>query len=364
MHREDNSLQVRNDITLLNQMISELEQGGELYKPTNYWKTYEKIFLPELRKQGLHDFRRRRYSVLDSFGATDTLIRGAVAPKIKFTGYLSKILNKILWGNPFFPLTTLTSGDPQWITEYFYNHVQKKFSSIGLDLTACPTSRFGNPEDSTVIGSNVWSFNHLNYCSMVADAAQHIKFHQDMVICELGPGMGRNIEILAHLFPSATFLLIDIPPQLYVANQYLEAVFGERVIPYREAIKLDPDSGSCAATIKGKIVLLPSWLMPKWSNTKIDLFWNCASFQEMEPSVVKNYLNLVKKMTPHYIYINALPVGNYWGEWQPGRGGTKERVLGRYYHEYLQDQFQLVVEYDTEYFLRVNDHKSYIFKKL
>ena len=181
----------------------------------------------------------------------------------------------------------------------------------------------------------------------------------------MGAGAGKNIEILAKLLPEATFLLVDIPPQLYVSNQYLTAVFGERVLPYRKAISLIPENNNNFYNlIKGKIIIIPSWLLTKWCSIKIDLFWNCASFMEMEPHVVKNYLEIVKKMEPEHIYISAELEGNYWGEWKPGRGGTKKPVLSKYYNEFLSDKYKLTAEYDTEYLLRINDQKSYIFERI
>ena len=174
--------------------------------------------------------------------------------------------------------------------------------------------------------------------------------------------MGRNIEIMAHLFEYATFLIFDIPPQLYVAHEYLQAVFPSRLIKYDKA-NLISEPEKEVEKYKGKIILLPSWKLPEWSKIKIDLFWNSASFQEMEPDVVKNYLNLVVRMSPQWIYINALPGGNYWGKWKPGRGGTKQPVEEKYYIDNLEKYYYLFCTYDTDYFLREKDYKSYVFKK-
>lgn len=352
--------QVPDDRALLEQMMADMAGAPELYRPTNYWKVYENLFLPEIRKQGLHDFRRRRHSVLETFGATDLQLRGGVGARAQFkgAGRVARWLEKLAWDNALFPFRGLTDGRPEWVTSYFHAYTKKKFEAAGLNLAACPTSPCGNPEDFVVIEGGGWSTTHLNYCSMVADAARHLALRDGLVFCELGTGMGRNIEIFAKLFPAATILLFDIPLQLYVSHQYLTTVFGDRVIPYRKAVALSPDLDA----VRGKIVMLPAWEMPKWRNVKIDLFWNSASFQEMEPDVVKNYLGLVSSMAPRHIYIHAQPGGNYWGEWKPGQGGTRQPVLARYYKEALADGYDLAAEYDTDLFLRINDHRSYVFK--
>ncbi|HUJ89614.1 MAG TPA: hypothetical protein VLX12_05410, partial [Syntrophorhabdales bacterium] len=83
-----------------------------------------------------------------------------------------------------------------------------------------------------------------------------------------------------------------------------------------------------------------------------------------EPPNVRNYLELVKKMAPGHIYINALPQGNYWGPWSPGRGGTKEPVPSTLYVESLRDSYALRAEYDTDYFLKTNEYRSYVFERI
>ncbi len=228
-----------------------------------------------------------------------------------------------------------------------------------------PDNARGEPRRHSVDRHGAWSMAHLQYCSMLADAARYIVFKPDSILCELGPGLGRNVEIIARLFADATVLLFDIPPQLYVANQYLTAVFGPRVVPYRRAVSIVPDpAGELPESVKGKIIILPSWRMPAWASTRIDVFWNSASFHEMEPDVVRNYLKLVVEMRARWIYINAMPGGNYWGEWKPGSGGTKERVLDAYYVEALAGSYVLAHTYDTDYFLSRRDHRSYVFERV
>lgn len=365
MKAEKNILQVSDDPQLLEKMMLDMENANELYRPTNYWQYYQKHFLPELQKKGLKDFRRRRSSVLNRFGASDLLIRGTLKYGGKYyikgsdraLRALCKILERL--GVRIFNIP------PEDITEYFFRHVKYKFDNNSIDIFRCPTTEYGNPEDLLSINGTKWSLSHLQYCSIFIDTVNYITFKPNMIFCELGSGMGKNIEVLAKLYEKATFLIFDIPPQLYVAHQYLLSVFGKRVIPYSDAIKIIPFKEEYLKSIQGKIVILPTWLMPDWTNIKIDIFWNCASFQEMEPDVVQNYLAIVKKMCPDFIYIDAASEGNYWGEWKPGQGGTKSPVLEKYYFESLEDNYFLKKRYLTDYFLHSkSEYVSYIFERL
>ena len=313
--------QVSDDPKLLTEMMADIGRADPLYQPTNYWAYYEKSFLPELKRLGLTDFRRRRNSVLSSFGATDEPPAGRVL--FPWSDRATIAVNALL--SKLSPLVELGADcRPSQVIRYFHRYVAQKFERIGWDLRQCPANRMGNPEVEEIDGQ-LWSLAHLQYCSMLADAATTITFSDSMIVCELGIGLGRNIEVTARLFPKATLLIFDIPPQLYVSNQYLSAVFGSRVIGYRDAVALEPASGRLPAGTEGKIIVLPTWKMPAWSKTPVDVFWNSASFQEMEPDVVLNYLGLVKSMAAKWVYINARPKGNPSnyadGEWRPGRGG-------------------------------------------
>jgi len=355
--------QVNNDPQLLKTMMNDLSGADDLYRPTNYWEHYQQFFLPELESRGLEDFRRRRNSILNSFGAVDLAFSGNLQYKgrrrIKGISRMIRALSVLL---EKMNLEYVPSESSENITRYFHAHVKKKFDRAGLDINLCPTTDHGNPEDLVIIDDEKWSLAHLQICSMLVDTFDNIEFKDGMIFCEIGPGLGRNIEILARLYRHATFVIFDIPPQLYVANQYLCSVFGDRVISYENAVKVDPRN--VEDPIKGKIVMLPSWKMPEWSAVKLDIFWNSASFQEMEPNVVENYLSLVREMDPGYVYINSLPGGNYWGEWQEGMGGTKAPISEDSFFNPLANKYRLKKKYFTDYFFEAYSHISYIFEKI
>ena len=345
-------------------MMNDMNLADKLYKPTNYWSFYERLFLSELKKKGLHDFRRRKNSVLGSFAANDIFLQSEPQynynDRIKIKGFKSfvRILLKVI---NFFGVSLRLNIPEDEIVKYFFNYTKNKFDSKSINIFKCPTSRFGNPEDIMNKNNTYWSLRHLQYCSMFIDTVDNIKYNRDMVFCELGSGLGRNIEVMAQLYPKATFIIFDIPPQLYVANQYLSSVFNKRVIGYDKAINLNKIENN--NSIKGKIIILPTWAFPDWANLKIDIFWNSASFQEMEPENVYNYLNLAIKMKPNYIYLNALPDGTAW-KGVKNLGGAMKSPDSLVYLDSLKDKYFLENDYFTDYFMRDKKYVSYIFKRI
>ncbi len=333
-----------------------------MYRPTNYWQHYQAPVVDELRRLGLAGFRRRRHTLLDAFGATDTRIRADIGVSGRWSARLSPVAQRV-----FNAIPGLRASVPgvaaEEVTAYFFERVREKLGAAGFDITRCGTTTIGDPEDLIERQGSHWSLAQLQHGAVVADALRSIPFGGHSVFCELGAGLGRTIEILARLFPAATFLVFDIPPQLYVAHQYLTAVFGSRVVPYGSLGEGALVDSAIPGHLRGRIIIEPSWRVPAWRRVHVDVFWNSASFQEMEPDVVTNYLESVAAMTPGHVYINALPGGNYWGEWKPGRGGTKQPVLEGTYVDALSPAYRLARTYDTDYFMRAPAYRSYIFER-
>src|SRR5439155_3445573 len=113
--------QVPDNPSLLDRMMSDLTRCDQLYRPTNYWAYYEQHFVPELKRQGLRDFRRRRRSVLTSFGGTDLRPRGRVevSASVPASERIAAALNRLVDSFPGVPLGVWGS-ESDLFTKYFY----------------------------------------------------------------------------------------------------------------------------------------------------------------------------------------------------------------------------------------------------
>jgi putative sugar O-methyltransferase len=291
--------QVQDDLKLLQLMTDDMKQSSSLYNPTNYWAYYEKVLMPELEVQGLTDFRRRKRSVLRSFGATDNiekpladlrasriLYNKVTAAIPGFTGLL-KGASKAISG----VISLFTGWKNKIVTApyYFCEQLGRKYHAKPLNSLNC--SDAGNPEDRIEVGGRLYTSKMLYYYQRYVYAQRFIDFNKVEVLAELGSGSGKSIEVLKKFYPHITFVLFDISPQLYVCEQWLKAVFPGDVVSYRECREMK----SLDNLQKGKIYVFGAWHFPLLSQRKVDLFWNCASFQEMEPDVVANYLSYVNE---------------------------------------------------------------------
>jgi len=284
--------QVEDDHELLDLMMQDMLNGPSIYRPTNYWTVYEKKFLPELKKLGLKDFRRRRDSVLSSFGATDlyeSSIEIELIPKRLFVPGLRSIAKRINRSVSRNLSTVLNRRNVE------YNRLLVEYSSLLASMNGAePLSRItdsliGNPEHVIEVGEHILAASLIEFYLQYVYCSKFVDFKNIKVFVELGGGSGKQIELLKKLHPDICFIIFDIAPQLYVCEQYLKALFPKSLVSYRETRDWKKLKNPA-----GKILICGTNQFPLISDLRVDLFWNSASFQEMEPEVVENYLQFVK----------------------------------------------------------------------
>ena len=292
-------MQVSDDPELLKLMMNDAGNAPRLYKTTNYWAVYEKRFLIELQKLGLHNFRRRKKSVFSSFGATDLFYSLGQIDLLKSRMFNNRITKKIpLWSgfldclntflNKIFPISSrYTIEEFEQLFCYYAHMYGEKIGAKSVD--DFEASLIGNPEHIVEMNSKVYTMSILGYYLKYAYCCNYINFDNIKIMVELGCGSGKQIEVLKKLHPDICFLLFDIPPQLYVSEQYLSSVFPDDVVSYRDTKMMD----SIPRIRKGKIFIFGNWKFPILENVTIDLSWSSASFQEMEPHIVANYLKYI-----------------------------------------------------------------------
>jgi len=331
-----NSKQVKDDPELLELMMQDLKSASSLYQPTNWWSVYEKKFLPELRSLGLRNFRRRKNSILTSFAATDlipTNIR-----KIKARGKTNKtripkfILRQLLRSKKIESYVEQLSKRYSFVSNENINYLCYEFAkTFGENCKAKSIKNFegsdiGNPENIFSRDGKKYTTSLLSFYLNYAYCCKFMNFDSINSIMELGSGAGKQIELIKKLHPELSFYVVDIPPQLYVCEQYLSALFPESVISYRQtrSMKNIPEKR------KGKIFIFGNWKIPEVTNLVYDLFWNAASFQEMEPEVVLNYLNYINRQTTKYVFLQenmkGMPITSEEGK----LGVLKQTTLQHY----------------------------------
>jgi putative sugar O-methyltransferase len=340
--------QVQDDPDLLDLMMADLNHASDLYKPTNYWKVYENTFLPELRRLGLHDFRRRSRSVLSSFGATDLspelpkidvnrhrLINNKVTRRIPGWSRLSASINGVI--NKADLLISDTYGCSLDDLKFAAYHTAKMFGQLAgaRSIEEFSISKAGNPSDVLEIGGRSYTMRSLYYYMRYAYCCKFIDFDKVNVIAELGAGSGKQVEVIRKLHSKVCYLIFDISPQLYVCEQLLKSIFPGSVVSYR----ITREPGFVIKPQPGQIYILGSWRFPLIETVNVDLFWNAVSFQEMEPDIVLNYLGFVNRCAGH-VFLQQMMQGKNVAA-APGCPGVLKQTEIRHYRQGLS-HFELI----------------------
>ncbi len=119
-------------------------------------------------------------------------------------------------------------------------------------------------------------------------------------ILELGPGYGRTAHVFLTLQPGCRYILVDIPPALYVAQRYLTSIFPERKI---FSFRAFDDYGSIQQEIENSdIVFLTPNQLELLPNKSVDLFVNISSLHEMRMDQIRYYFGEIERLTRKYCY--------------------------------------------------------------
>ncbi|HLL73711.1 MAG TPA: putative sugar O-methyltransferase [Pyrinomonadaceae bacterium] len=117
---------------------------------------------------------------------------------------------------------------------------------------------------------------------------------------ELGAGYGRNAYVFLKALPNCKYVVVDIPPALYVSQHYLSSVFpGKRVFKFRcfESFAEVEDefmASDIAFLLPHQAEMLPA--------KSLDLFVNISSLHEMRPEQIGAYFALIDRLTRGYFY--------------------------------------------------------------
>ena len=334
--------QIEDDPKLFEHMMQELENSPTKYQPTNYWSKYINETIRLIREEGLSDFRRQTWGYFRSFGASDfastseyqrTLLRRAdvsEADKKLIIDYLEFVakhrdLHVLPFNMAWQEIDQLAARSADLTGRV----------SGAIPMTQIEPDLIGNPLHNFTYQGKTYTNYFLYYYMRYAAANRFIDFNKVDNIVELGSGAGNQIEILKKFYPHLNFYLLDLAPYLYVCHQFLKAVFPNNHVPYSETV----DEQTVTAKRKGDILFLGSGRLSALRPSGVTLFWNSASFGEMEPEVVESYLAEIKNRSDG-VYLYQAMTGKELGS--AGKGGVLKKTTFEHYNRFLGNDFSLV----------------------
>jgi putative sugar O-methyltransferase len=126
-------------------------------------------------------------------------------------------------------------------------------------------------------------------------------------VIEIGAGYGRLAWLALALTPGLRYLVVDIPPALAIAQEYLTSLFPERrAFRFRH---FDRYEEVAAEMSESEIVFLTPNQLEAIPALDADLTVNISSFHEMRPDQVANFLDQVGRHTDGIFYMKQ------WRAW-------------------------------------------------
>ena len=164
-----------------------------------------------------------------------------------------------------------------------YNHI-KKIDTLDL-LNKIQESEKGNPQQIK-IKENDYSWDWLQAIEEFYSIINEFKIDttKHITICEIGAGYGRLAEVFLKVFKNVKYIIVDIEPTLDLAKWYLDDKRVVCINPYDKNF-------------------------PKALKSKIDLFINVDSFQEMGSGIIANYFDIMIRTGYKYIYLKNAESG-------------------------------------------------------
>ena len=184
------------------------------------------------------------------------------------------------------------------LTNLLWAYVEKNDAEGLLDRLSEP--REGNPPD--VIRNGRLISQDLANSVLEYEAILHpdVDRRDISTILELGPGYGRTAYVFLTLQPGCRYILVDIPPALYVAQRYLTAIFKDRrIFSFRpfdnySQVRDEIEEADIIFLTPNQLELLPE--------QSIDLFINISSLHEMRMDQIRYYFSEIDRLTRRYFY--------------------------------------------------------------
>jgi putative sugar O-methyltransferase len=276
------------DLARLEAMFASLESGDIRARPSKYWVELNKMNLAQLQQRGYENFKRTialNYFTFARILPWDAQIRFLLKALPVRTSI--QCLKTALFSRKHEYFSSFN-----WIQSLLYNFLtlaswqftRLEVSDAGLLALREPGD--GNPaaihDQSGALISQDLASSILETCSMGPGLAP------GSVVLELGAGYGRNAYALLATQPGLKYIVVDIPPALWVAETYLSRQFPDRrIFRYREfasfaEVEAEFRESDIAFFLSTQIAKLPDGLA--------DLGINISSLHEMRPDQIAFYL--------------------------------------------------------------------------
>ena len=306
----------------LERMCSDMRTRSELYRPTAFWDQASRQIKAELVEHGVETFRSLQLPLGYFVPTYGSPANGFIPEQI----YALRACLENGWPaatKPALALTQFLQGRMEALADYRVLLASDDQSRTPY-LHEFSESVVGCPVGQWVFDGRRFSRSSLNYLLGLAFLKSYAPGFQFRTVLEVGGGFGTLGEVIVNAgIDDVRYIDIDIPPTSFIAQYYLGEVLGTLNVATYSGTK---DMTEIEIKTLPQAAVLCSWQIERLAG-EIDLFVNFISFQEMEPPVVRNYLDHARRLGARHILLRNLREGKQ--KRQPGGSvGVEIPVMG------------------------------------
>jgi putative sugar O-methyltransferase len=296
-------------LVAIDAMTREVMSGPDIYRPSRFWEELNERNRRQIVEIGLSSFKRTVNQNYFNF-----LIVGPRHPQFRrlLRSWLSRPRPSVLGARLVdWELVEVRDSRIQpfrrrrarlWYALFvalLWEFARRRGARRRLDALEEPT--LGNP---ILVRHGRRSITQdLANSALELDAIEDALTHSltaGETVMELGAGYGRLAWMALASTPGLRYILVDIPPALAIAEEYLTSLFPERrAFRFRH---FDRYEDVLAELRDAEVVFLTPNQLEAIPPQDADVFINISSFHEMRPDQVANFLVQVGRHTDGIFY--------------------------------------------------------------
>jgi putative sugar O-methyltransferase len=270
----------------LREIVDHFVETPEAFLMSDYWWFLAKRNIEELQNVGYANFKQtvaRNYYTWVGDEANLLLGNVDIAAAMKRVGSMTIPMREIFRKHDHFTLKESIAFNLNTLLMY---------CALGTPATVDEPTE-GNPPGTHIEGRLVTQ-DQLNALLDYQSISKCFDLVKARTVLELGAGYGRTAYRLLSLHPHLAYVVIDIPPALYVAQEYLPHQFPDKpAVPFSRT--RERDEVKDAISNKALIFLTPDQLK-LLDDRSIDLWIAIDNLQEMTMRQVSAYLDQIHRV--------------------------------------------------------------------
>jgi putative sugar O-methyltransferase len=295
----------------LEPMFAEMRIAPEIVRPSMFWESLNARNMRQLEHPGFESFKQtinRNYFMFVPADRGNEQLRAMMRAMLRYwlRNPSPRIFSARLSDRSRLSVPTRRFDARRYKVAALYtlyvatlwNYVHERDSLRLLDRLEEP--ELGRPISLEYRGRRI-SEDLCNSVLEVASVSEALPgpLERDTVI-ELGSGYGRLAWAFLEAFPEIRYVLVDIPPALAIAEEYLSRLFPDRnVFRFRhfdryEEVADNLEQSQIAFLTPNQLELMPP--------LEARLFLNVSSLHEMRPDQIDHYLRCVAVHCSGYFY--------------------------------------------------------------